>query len=182
VRLSPLGDRHWTLGDKFGGRRPRYRRGGFPNSRSPVRPSRCSGHAHTRHHLSPRGLNHRAVQLGDLGQCVAWRFRSYTIRQQRSASAVNPGQGSPGRGAVSATVTPSMMARRLLLACDGEDPGRAALRSPQVERGGGSVGEERAGPGPRSPNRPTQGVGVFPWLTRSTSFRSATRVRTSQVV
>jgi hypothetical protein len=44
---------------------------GRPNSRSPVKPSRCSGHAHTRHQRSPRGLNQRPVQDGDSRQCVA---------------------------------------------------------------------------------------------------------------
>jgi hypothetical protein len=32
------------------------------------------------------------------GSGVAWRFRSYSIRQQRSGSAVKPGQTSPGPG------------------------------------------------------------------------------------
>jgi hypothetical protein len=37
---------------------------GRQNSRRPVSPSRWSGHAHTRHHRSPLGLNQRPVNLG----------------------------------------------------------------------------------------------------------------------
>lgn len=42
-----------------------------PNTlcRSPVSPSRWSGHTHTRNHLSPRGENHRPVHDGVSRQC-----------------------------------------------------------------------------------------------------------------
>ena len=56
------------------------------NSRRPVRPSRCSGQAHTRHHRSPEGENRRPVQLGVSVQCVACPCRSWIILQHLMGS------------------------------------------------------------------------------------------------
>lgn len=69
-----------------------------PNSRNPVSPSRWSGQAQTCHHWSPRGENHRPVKDGTSRQWVLCRFRSYTMAQQRSTSAMKLGERSPGRG------------------------------------------------------------------------------------
>ena len=49
-------------------------------------------------HLSPFGERQRPVHAGDSAQWVAWKLWSYTIRQQRPASAMKPGETSPGWG------------------------------------------------------------------------------------
>jgi hypothetical protein len=71
---------------------------GLPNSRSPVSPSRWSGQAHTRHQRSPFGENHRPVHEGVSWQWVLWSCCEYTSAQHRPASAMKPGERSPGSG------------------------------------------------------------------------------------
>jgi len=70
----------------------------LPNCRTSVRPSVWCSHDHTRHHLSPRGLNQRPVHVGVSAQCVACSCLLYTIAQHFPASDTNPGWRSPGWG------------------------------------------------------------------------------------
>jgi hypothetical protein len=50
--------------------------------RSPVSPSRWASQAQTGHHRSPRGENHRPVQVGSLLQRVAWSCRVWTMARR----------------------------------------------------------------------------------------------------
>jgi hypothetical protein len=58
-----------------------------PNSRSPVDPPlEWSGYAHTRHHLSPRGENHRPSHDGSSGHWIEYMGGAMTVARGRSLS------------------------------------------------------------------------------------------------
>ena len=70
-----------------------------PNSRRPVNPSRCSGHAHTRHQRSPLGESHRPVQDGVLAATRGLQAALVASSAQHSPSwATKPGAGVAGLG------------------------------------------------------------------------------------
>jgi hypothetical protein len=79
----------------------------MPNWRTPVNSSRWSRQAHTRHHRSPRGENHRPVCVGFSRQCVACSCCEYTIRQHRTLGRI--WVGSNGNALVGDSLTETLI-------------------------------------------------------------------------
>ena len=97
------------------------------------------GTRHTRHHRSPQGLNHRPVQDGGSTQWVDCRLWSYTICQQRPASAMKPGLGSSGRSGTTGSSRYGRATTTVAVSWSCAPPTDSLALAAAPRRGGGGV-------------------------------------------